>query len=127
MKRNSVLLSIGPALVLSLFAVDVSHAVHIDRAKQSSPTRIEGIVNATAKAPATQVASAPIPCRGDGMRRTGAPCTKQSLPGGAAATSGTLYTMMTVTASVILTLAFVLLSVFLYRRTQHPLLVKSTH
>jgi len=126
MKRNPVLLSIGAALVLSLFVFDVSHAVHIDRAKQFPPTRTAGITNKTAVAPATQVVSAPIPCRGDGMRRTGAPCAKQSLPG-AGATSGTLYSTIAITVSAIFALAFVLLLVPLFRRTQQPPLVKSTH
>lgn len=126
MKRNSVLLSIGAALVLSMFVFDVSHAVQIDRTKQFGHTRTAGIMNETANAPATQITSASIPCRGDGMRRTGAPCTKQTLPG-TGMTSGTLYTIIAITASVILTLAFALLSVSLSRRTQQPPLVKSTH
>lgn len=126
MKRNSVLLSIGTALVLSMFVFDVSHAVQIDRTKQFGHTRTAGIMNETANAPATQVTSAPIPCRGDGMRRTGAPCTKQTLPG-TGETSGTLYTIIAITASLTLTLAFLLLSVPLSRRTQQPPLVKSTH
>lgn len=126
MKWNSVLLSIGAALVLSLFVFDVSHAVQIDRTKQFSPIRMAGIMNEAANAPATQVTSAPIPCRGDGMRRTVAPCTKQSLLG-AGPTHETLYTIIAVAASVILTLTFLLLLVSLSHRTPEPPLVKSTH
>ena len=176
--KNVTLLSIGAALVLSLFVFDVSHAVQIDRTKQFAHTQTAGIMNetanapttqlastpkrcngdgmrrtgapcqkqslpgsgeqavrnvmaaelnGTANAPTTQVASAPIPCRGDGMRRTGAPCTKRGLPG----VGGTNETLdlptIAITASVIFTLAFLLLLMFLAHHTQHPPRVKSAH
>ena len=126
MRRNSVLLSVGAALVLSLFLFDVSHAVQIDRAKQFPPTRTGKMVNSIANAPVTQVASAPIPCRGDGMRRTGAPCTTQTQPG-AAATSVTPYTTIAITVLSIFVMAFALLSVSLFRRTHQPPFINSTH
>ena len=126
MNKNSVLLSVGAALLLSTFCFDVSHAVHIDRTKQYAKTQMAGIMNEPAKAPAAQVAKAPIPCRGDGMRRTGAPCTTPSLPW-AGTTYETLYTIVVVSASVIFTLAVVLLSVSLSRRTPQTPLVKNTH
>lgn len=126
MKRNSVLLSIGAALVLSLLVFDASHAVQIDRTKQFPPTRMAEAMNEVANAPATQVASTPIPCRGDGMRRTGAPCTKQSLPG-SPPTAGTLYIIIAGTASVIFMLGFLLLLVSLSRHTPQPPFIKSTH
>jgi len=125
MNKNSVLLSVGTALLLSTFCFDVSHAVYIDKTKQFPPTRMAGIMNEPATAPATRVATAPIPCRGDGMRRTGAPCTTPSLPG-AGTTNGTFYTIIAVTASVIGTLAVLLLSVPLSRRTPQLPLVRST-
>ena len=125
--KNVTLLSIGAALVLSLFVFDVSHAVQIDRTKQFAHTQTAGIMNETANAPTTQIASAPIPCRGDGMRRTGAPCTKRGLPG----VGGTNETLdlptIAITASVIFTLAFLLLLMFLAHHTQHPPRVKSAH
>src|SRR6185437_7993448 len=40
MNRNIALLSIGATLSLSLFIVDLSHAVHIDRARQYAQTRM---------------------------------------------------------------------------------------
>lgn len=125
MNKNSVLLSIGTALLMSTFCFDVSHAVHIDRTKQFPPTRTAGIMNEPATAPATQVATAPVSCRGDGMRRTGAPCTTPGRPG-AGMTNGTLYTIIAVTASVIVTLAVLLLSVSFFRRTSQPPLVRNT-
>jgi hypothetical protein len=125
MNKHSVLLSVGTALLLSTFCFDVSHAVHIDRTKQFPPTRTAGIMNEPATAPATQEARAPIPCRGDGMRRTGAPCTTPSRPG-AGTTQETLYTIVAVTASVIVTLTFLLLSVSFFRRTPQPPFVRST-
>jgi len=125
MNRNSVLLSIGTALLLSTFCFDVSHAVHIDRAKQFPPARAAGIMNEPATAPATQVAPPPIPCRGDGMRRTGAPCTTPSWPG-TGMTNVTLYTIIAVAVSVIGTLVVLLLSVPFFRRTPQPPLVRGT-
>ena len=125
MLRNSVLLSVGTALLLSTFCFDVSHAVHIDKAKQFPPARTAGIMNEPATAPATQVATSPIPCRGDGMRRTGAPCATRGLPG-AVTTNVTLYTIIAVAVSVIGTLVAVLLSVPFFRRTPQPPLVRGT-
>src|SRR5262245_28559347 len=126
MNKNSVLLSVGAALLLSTFCFDVSHAVHIDRTKQYAQTQMAGIMNEPAKPTTAQVANAPIPCRGDGMRRTGAPCTKPSLPW-AGTTYETLYTIVVVSASVIFTLAVVLLSVSFSRRSPQAPLVKNTH
>jgi hypothetical protein len=75
MYKNSAWLSIGGALLLSLFVVDGGHAVQIDR-------------NQTANLPTTHVSNAPIPCAG----RTGATCMTQSPQGsGAMATAGSRY------------------------------------
>lgn len=73
MNKNSILLSIGAALLLSLFLSDVGHAVQIDR-KQGARNLMAMEMNKTTNAPTTQVSSMPKPCKGDGMRRTGGPC-----------------------------------------------------
>ena len=78
MNKNSILLSIGAALLLSLCLSDVGHAVQIDRTKQYGHTRMAGVTNEPAAAPTTQVSSTPKRCNGDGMRRTGMACKEQS-------------------------------------------------
>ena len=74
MCRNSALLSIGAALLFSLFVVNGGYAFQLDRDQ-----------NATIK----HVSNTPIPCAG----RTAATCRTQSRPGsGAKATDGLRYT-----------------------------------
>ena len=89
MSKNSVLLSIGAALLFfSLFVIDGSHAFQIDR-NQNAGVLMAAEMNGTASLPIKQVSNTPIPCGG----RTGASCTKQSLTGsGELATAGSRYT-----------------------------------
>ena len=88
MYKNSALLSIGAALVLSLFFVDGGHAFQIDR-NQNAGIVMAGDMKGTANLPITQVSNAPTPCGG----RTGVTCRNQSPQGsGAMATNGSRYT-----------------------------------
>ena len=88
MYKNSALLSIGAALVLSLFFVDGGHAFQIDRSKNAG-ILMAGDMKGTANLPSTQVSNTPTPCGG----RTGTSCRQQSSQGsGAKATDGSLYT-----------------------------------
>ena len=91
MYTNSTLLSIGAALLLSLFFVDVGHAFQIDR-RHDARVLMAGEMKGTANLAAKQVSNTPNPCGG----RTGATCRKQSPPGsGEKATDGFLYTSTT--------------------------------
>ena len=88
MCKNFALLSIGAALVLSLFFVDGGHAFQIDR-NQNAGVLMAGKMKTTANPPTTQVSNTPNPCGG----RTGATCWKQGPQGsGTTATDGSLYT-----------------------------------
>jgi hypothetical protein len=92
MYQNSALLSIGAALLLSLFFIDVGLAFQIvDRRKDASIV-MAGEMKETANLATTQVSNTPNPCGG----RTGATCRKQSQPGsGEQATVGARYTTTT--------------------------------
>ena len=81
MNKNVALLSIGATLSLSLFIVDLGHAVHIDRTRQYAYTRMAADVTEPANPPPIQVSNAPTFCKGDGMKRSGALCMRPSLPG----------------------------------------------
>jgi hypothetical protein len=88
MYKNFALLSIGAALLLSLFFVDGGHAFQIDR-NQNAGILMAGEMQGTANLPITQVSKTPTPCGG----RTGASCRTQSPPGsGATASDGSRYT-----------------------------------
>lgn len=88
MYKNSALLSIGAALLFSLFFVDGSHAFQIDR-NQNAGILMAADMKGTATLPITQVSNTPNPCGG----RTGVTCSKYSPPGsGAMATDGSRYT-----------------------------------
>ena len=88
MYKNSALLSIGAALVLSLFFVDGGHAFQIDK-NQNAGVLMAGEMKGTANLPITQVSNTPNPCGG----RTGVTCSKESPPGsGAKASDGSRYT-----------------------------------
>lgn len=88
MYRNSALLSIGAALVFSLFFFGVGHAFQIEK-RQGVYTLTAGEMKGTANLSIKQVSNAPIPCGG----RTGTLCSKTSLPGsGEMATLGSRYT-----------------------------------
>jgi len=88
MYKNSVLLSIGAALLFSLFFIDVGFAFQIDR-NQNSRVLMAGEMIGTANLPIKQVSNTPNSCGG----RTGATCRQQSPQGsGAMATDGSRYT-----------------------------------
>jgi hypothetical protein len=90
MYRNSALLSIGAALVFSLFFFGVGHAFQIDR-NQDARILMAAQMKGTASLPIKQVSNAPNPCTEGGKGRTGAP-GKQRCPlgSGAMATAGSL-------------------------------------
>jgi hypothetical protein len=91
MYKNSALLSIGAALLFSLFFIDVGHAFQIEK-RQDARIVMAGEMKGTANLSTKQVSNTPNPCGG----RTGATCRKQSLPGsGDKAKDGTLYTTTT--------------------------------
>ena len=91
MYKNSALLSIGAALLFSLFFFDLGHAFQIEK-RQGARILMAGEMKGTANLPTTQVSKTPNPCGG----RTGATCRKQSPPGsGEKATDGVLYTTTT--------------------------------
>jgi hypothetical protein len=88
MYKSSALLSIGAALVFSLFFFGVGHAFQIEK-KQDAPILMAGQMKGTANLSIKQVSTAPTPCGG----RTGALCSMNSLPGsGEMATAGSLNT-----------------------------------
>ena len=92
MYKNSALLSIGAALLFSLFFIDVGHAVQIEK-RQDARILTAGEMKGTANLATTQVSTTPNPCAEGGKGRTGAPCKKQSQPGsGEQATDGARYT-----------------------------------
>ena len=87
MYRNSAVLSIGAALVFSLFFVNGGYAFQIDK-NQTARIQTAGEMNGTASLSAKQVSNTPTPCAG----RTGATCRTQSPQGsGATATAGSRY------------------------------------
>jgi hypothetical protein len=88
MYKSSALLSIGAALVFSLFFFGVGHAFQIEK-KQDARILMAGQMKGTANLSIKQVSTAQIPCGG----RTGALCSMNSLPGsGEMATAGSRYT-----------------------------------
>ena len=92
MYKNSTLLSIGAALVCSLFFFDVGHAFEIEK-RQDARALMAGEMKGTANLATTQVSTTPTPCTESGKGRTGAPCRKHSQPGsGEQATDGARYT-----------------------------------
>ena len=91
MYKNSALLSIGAALLFSLFLVNGGHAFQIEK-RQDARILMAGEMKGTANLPAKQVSNTPNPCGG----RTGAACRKQSPSGlGEKATGGVQYTSTT--------------------------------
>jgi hypothetical protein len=93
MYKNSALLSIGAALLLSLFCIDVGLAFQIvDRRKDASIV-MAGEMKGTANTPTKQVSNTPNPCTEGGKGRTGAPGKKRCpLDSGEKATVGALTT-----------------------------------
>jgi len=91
MYKNSALLSIGAALLFSLFLVDGGHAFQIEK-RQDARIVMAGEMKVIANLATKQVSNTPNPCGG----RTGTTCRKQSPPGsGEKATDGVLYTNTT--------------------------------
>ena len=92
MYKNSALLSIGAALLCSLFFVDVGHAFQIDRS-QDAHIQMAADMKGTANLPTRQVSIAPNPCTAGGKGMAGAPGTKRCpAAAGELATAGSLYT-----------------------------------
>ena len=76
MFKNSTLLSIGAALMFSLFFLGVGHAFQIEK-RQGVPPVMAGEVKGTANLPIKQVSNLPNPCTEGGKGRTGAPDKKR--------------------------------------------------
>jgi hypothetical protein len=92
MNKHTALLSIGAALLCSLFVVDVGHAFQIEK-RQGARIQMAGEVRETANPPIKQVSIAPNPCTVGGRGRAGAPGTKRCpLDSGEKATASALYT-----------------------------------
>ena len=112
MNKNSILLSIGAALLVSLFVVDLGHAVQTE-SRQDPHNLMVAAMNGTANAPTTHVSNTPIPCTVSGKGRSRAlVCGKQSPPGsgeraaeGPQATSPIFTVTLTVMLSVVMMLA----------------------
>ncbi len=99
MCKHSTLLSIGAALLFSLFFLDVGHAFQIKR-DQGATIVMAGDVKGTTNLSSTQVSTTPNPCTVGGKGRTGARGTKRCLSGsGEKATAGSLYTRQVSTTS----------------------------
>src|ERR1043165_7046672 len=127
MSKNIALLSIGAALLWSLFLFDASHAAQIDR-KQASQNLMTAEMNRTANAPTIQVSNTPTPCTEDEIRNLEAPCQKQSLPGSRGkALDRILYTIAAITVTLVITLVALVLWVLMSRRIQMQPFVKGTH
>ena len=95
MYKNSALLSIGAALLFSLFVIDVGHAFQIEK-RQDARIVMAGEMKGTANSPTKQVSITPNPCAEGGKGRAGAPgmnrCPSRS---GEQATDGARYTTTT--------------------------------
>ena len=95
MYRNSALLSIGAALVFSLFFFGVGHAFQIEQ-RQGVRTLTAGEVKGTVRLPIKQVSNVQNPCGG----RSGALCSTNSpLGSGKMATAGSRYTSQVLNTS----------------------------
>jgi hypothetical protein len=81
MTKNSLPLSIGTALVWSLFIFDVGHAVQTENGQAAPPRLVVAELNGTASTPTAQLSNTANPCHVSGKGRTRAICGKQSLPG----------------------------------------------
>ena len=96
MNKNFALLSLGAALLLPLFVVDLGHAFQIEK-RQAARTLMAGEVNGTTNSPTTQVSNTPNPCTNAARGRTGAPCKRYSPSGSVVkVTDGSLYTDATI-------------------------------
>ena len=127
MSRNFALLSIGAALLWSLFLFDVVHAVQTEKTQEIRYLTLAEI-KGTLNAPTTHVSNAPAPCAEDGMRRSAAPCQRHTLPGsGGKALDRILYTIAGITATLLVMVIALIVWVLLSRRIPLPPFVKSTH
>ena len=126
MSKKIALLSSGAALLGSLLLFDVGHAVQTEK-KQEIRYLTLAEIKGTANAPTTHVSNTPTPCTEDGMRWTGTPCQKHSLPGsGGKALDKILYTIAAITATLVVTLVALIMWVLLSRRIPLPPFVKSS-
>lgn len=92
MYKNSALLSIGAAVVFSLFFFGVGHAFQIEK-RQGVRILTAAEMKGTANLSINQVSHAPNPCTVGGRGRTGAPGKQRcSLESEAMATAGSRYT-----------------------------------
>ena len=92
MYKSSALLSIGAALLCSLFVVGVGLAFQTDKNKDASIV-MAGDMKGTTNLSTAQVSNTPNPCTVGGKGRTGAPGAKLCPSGsGEMATNGSLYT-----------------------------------
>jgi len=95
MFKNSTLLSIGAALLFSLFFLGVGHAFQIEKRQGVRPV-MAGEVKGTANLPIKQVSNLPNPCTEGGKGRTGAPDKKRCPQESAGkVTAGSLHTSTT--------------------------------
>ena len=91
MFKNSTLLSIGAALVFSLFFLGVGHAFQIKR-DQGATIVMAGGMKGTANLSSPQVSTTPNPCTVGGKGRTGAPgAMRCPLGSGGKAIAGSRY------------------------------------
>jgi hypothetical protein len=95
MYKNSALLSIGAALLCSLFVVDVGHAFQIEK-RQGARVQMAGEMKGTANPATTQVSTTPNPCTEGGKGKTGAPSKKRCpIESGEQVADGARYTSTT--------------------------------
>ena len=91
MSKNYALLSIGAALVFSLFFLGVGHAFQIAKGQEASIV-MAGEMNGTANLSSAQVSTTPNPCTVGGKGRTGAPgAMRCPLGSGGKAIAGSRY------------------------------------
>jgi hypothetical protein len=117
MYKNSALLSIGAALVFSLFCIDAGLAGQIDK-NQDACILMAREMKGTANLSIKQISNTPTPCGG----RTGASCRKDSPAGsGAMATDGSRYTITTSAsaAGMLFGTSFIVLVAIGARRLRH--------
>lgn len=80
MNKSFALLSIGTALLWSLFVSDPGHAVQIERTQDTRHLMAVEMIR-TSNAPTAQLSNTPDPCHVGGKGRTRPLCGNHSLPG----------------------------------------------
>ena len=124
MSKKVALISIGTALLGSLFLFDVGHAVQTEK-KQEIRYLTLAEIKGTANAPTTP--NTLTPCTGDGLRRPGTACQTHSLFGsGEKSVDRILFVITALTATLIVTLVALILWVLLSRRIPLPPFIKSS-